>query len=197
MAVPPPSSPEKMALRRRLRASRAAHVSELERAGLRPDVEAEAAQRVLARIPAGASVAVYHAFKNELDPASLAGLLTANGHSLALPHIAPDGVTMRFLSWVPGDPLASTAFGILQPVTGQDVAPAVVLTPLVGFDRQGGRIGQGAGHYDRAFAALPGAVRIGYAWSVQEIDAVPHDPWDVRLHAIATEREWISISTAA
>jgi 5-formyltetrahydrofolate cyclo-ligase len=160
-------------------------------------VEAGAALRVLAHIPAGASVAVYHAYRSELDPAPLAGLLAANGHALALPHIAPDGVTLRFLRWLPGDPLAQTPFGVLQPVAGPDVAPSVVLTPLLGFDRAGGRLGQGAGHYDRAFAAMPGAIRIGYAWSVQEVDAVPHDPWDVRLHAIATEREWIGITTTA
>ena len=48
-------------------------------------------------------------------------------------------------------------------------------------------------YYDRAFAALPGARRIGYAWSVQEVQLVPLDPWDVPLHAVATEREWIAI----
>jgi 5-formyltetrahydrofolate cyclo-ligase len=27
---------------------------------------------------------------------------------------------------------------------------------------------------------------------VQEVDAVPDDPWDVPLHAVLTEREWIA-----
>jgi 5-formyltetrahydrofolate cyclo-ligase len=72
-------------------------------------------------------------------------------------------------------------------------APDLIITPLTGFDRMGSRIGYGAGHYDRAFQQYPGAHRIGLAWAIQEVELVPHDPWDVRLHAIVTEREFIPI----
>ena len=37
------------------------------------------------------------------------------------------------------------------------------------------------------------AIRIGIAWSVQQLPPITPDPWDVPLHAIATEQEWISI----
>jgi 5-formyltetrahydrofolate cyclo-ligase len=81
-----------------------------------------------------------------------------------------------------------------QPLSSaRECAPDLIVAPLTGFDRQGGRIGYGAGHYDRAFQRYPGAHRIGFAWAIQEVAAVPHDPWDVRLHAIATEREFIRI----
>ncbi|WP_294395216.1 5-formyltetrahydrofolate cyclo-ligase [uncultured Sphingomonas sp.] len=193
MAVPPPSPDltDKQALRATLRRGRAAFVAGLGDA--RPAAEAALAGRLLERIPPGATVALYQALPDEPDPAPLAGLLAAEGHRLALPHVAADKVTMRFLAWQPGDPLAKGGFGILQPIGTDAVAPAVIVTPLVGFDRAGGRIGQGAGHYDRAFAALPGAIRVGYAWSVQEQASVPHDPWDVPLHAVATEAEWIGV----
>ena len=36
------------------------------------------------------------------------------------------------------------------------------------------------------------AMRIGIAWSVQEVDTLPADAWDVPLHAIVTEQEWIA-----
>ena len=36
-------------------------------------------------------------------------------------------------------------------------APDLIITPLLGFDRAGRRIGYGAGHYDRAFQRFPGA----------------------------------------
>lgn len=84
-------------------------------------------------------------------------------------------------------------FGIQQPSAGSPVlTPDIILTPLVAFDRAGRRLGQGAAYYDRAFAALPEAWRVGVAWSVQETECVPVDPWDVPLHAIATEKEWIT-----
>jgi 5-formyltetrahydrofolate cyclo-ligase len=196
MAVPPPSPDDKPALRATLRQARSAYLARMGD-DKRADAEAAAAGHVLDHITTpGITVAVYRAFGSEIDPAPLAGILAARGLGLALPHVATDGITMRFVAWDPGDPLVRTPFGILQPAAGREVAPTIVLTPLVGFDRSGGRVGQGAGHYDRAFAALPGAIRIGYAWSVQEVPHVPHDPWDVRLHAIATEKEWIAVEPA-
>ena len=201
MAVPPPSplsaDPAKPAVRARLRAARRGFV-----AGLRQDDRlaaalGTAAERVAAHVPAGASVALYSAFGDEIDPAPLAALLAARGHRLALPHVGADGTTLRFLHWSPDAALIGGRYGLMQPdEKSEEIAPTMILTPLVGFDRLGGRIGQGAGFYDRAFAALPGAVRIGFAWSVQELDCVPLDPWDVPLHGVATEAEWIVIGDA-
>ena len=99
-----------------------------------------------------------------------------------------------FLDWAADTTLVEGPFGLRQPAAHHAARiPDVVLTPLVGFDRRGNRLGQGAGHYDRAFAAFPAAQRIGIAWSVQETDQLTPDPWDVPLHWIATEREWIAI----
>jgi 5-formyltetrahydrofolate cyclo-ligase len=198
MAVPPPSpfaaSDAKPALRRTLRRARAAFVARLTREGRIDDALAAAADHAAAHVPPGASVALYHAFGTEIDPTPLAALLAARGIALALPHVSADHATMRFLAWHPASPLAAGAFGLSQPdERAAPIAPTVIVTPLVGFDRAGGRIGQGGGFYDRAFAALPGAIRIGYAWSAQEADEIPRDPWDVPLHAIATEKEWILI----
>jgi 5-formyltetrahydrofolate cyclo-ligase len=194
MAVPPPVL-DKPGLRAHLRDARAEHVAALAASSRLLEETERAAAQVVARLPEGAAVALYHPLADELSPAPLTAILRTRGHRLALPHVEADRVTMTFRAWVPGEELERAPFGLWQP-TGQVLIPAVVLTPLIGFDRQGGRIGQGAGHYDRAFAALPGALRIGYAWSVQEVERVPHDPWDVALHAIATEREWISVGSA-
>lgn len=201
MAVPPLSPSEilaaKQAVRARLRALRRDHAALLRRQGRYDAAIAALADRLLEHAPAGASIALYRAFGDEIDPAPLAPLLAARGHDLALPHVAADRTTMRFLAWHPDQPLVTGAFGLHQPHEDNDeIAPAMIVTPLVGFDRHGGRIGQGAGFYDRAFARLPGAVRIGMAWSVQEIATLPLDPWDVPLHAIATEQEWIAIGGA-
>ncbi|MFX8156775.1 hypothetical protein ABTL03_20005 [Acinetobacter baumannii] len=32
---------------------------------------------------------------------------------------------------------------------------------------------------------------MGIAWSIQQVPQVPVDPWDVPLHAILTETDWI------
>lgn len=140
-----------------------------------------------------AIVASYVPIGSEADPGPLERAALAGGCRLALPHVIDRATPLRFLAWDPEASLTPGPFGLRQPAAhGEEVVPDVVLTPLVAFDRRLNRIGQGAGHYDRAFAALPAATRIGIAWSVQELESVPADPWDAPLHAIATELEWIT-----
>jgi 5-formyltetrahydrofolate cyclo-ligase len=193
MAVPPPlPDPAKIALRAELRARRTAHVAAIGMEAAGAAAEA-AADNLLPHIPAGATVSLYLAMHDELDPAPLLDALHARGHSIALPTLI-DRTTMRFLAWAPGEPIEHGPMNLRQPrADAPERAPDLIVTPLTGFDRRGGRIGYGAGHYDRAFQRYPGAHRIGFAWAMQEIEAVPHDPWDVRLHAIATEKGFIRI----
>ncbi|WOK37183.1 5-formyltetrahydrofolate cyclo-ligase [Sphingomonas sp. C3-2] len=137
-------------------------------------------------------IAGYIPIQNEADPLPLLACAAAQGHATALPHITTRTAPMRFLYWKPGTALATGPMGLSQPAEGTaETAPDIIITPLVGFDRRLHRIGYGAGFYDRAFAEFPHAKRIGLAWSVQEVDAVPNDPWDMQLDAVWTEREWI------
>ncbi len=145
------------------------------------------------RLTEGTVVASYIAVGGEVDPTPFAQAALTAGCRLALPHLADRSEPLRFLAW-PGDAvLVPGPFGLRQPPADlPELAPDIILTPLVGFDRSGNRIGQGAGHYDRAFAEHPNAWRVGLAWSVQEVGALPADPWDIPLHAIATEKDWIT-----
>ena len=113
--------------------------------------------------------------------------------AMALPHHEARIETMDFRRWRPGDPLAQGPWSTRQPAddAAAVVVPDLILCPLVGFDRRGGRIGQGGGHYDRYFARHPESLRIGVGWSVQEIDAVPSEPTDIALDAVLTEQELI------
>jgi 5-formyltetrahydrofolate cyclo-ligase len=172
---------DKAQLRRHLRAARAAAPS-------RPIVPPPA---FLTRLTPGLVVASYHPVGHEADPTPLADAARAAGCILALPHVVDRATPLRFLR-CDGAPLAPGPFGLSQPAPDTaEVAPDIILTPLVGFDRRGHRLGQGAGHYDRAFAAHPDAWRVGVALSVQEVERLPNDPWDVPLHAVVTEKEWI------
>ena len=193
MAVPPPSSdPAKVALRALLRARRTAHVAAIGAQAAEAAAQAAAAL-LLPHIPEGAAVSLYLAMHDELDPGPLLAALHARGHDIALPTLI-DRTTMRFLAWAPGDTTEHGPMGLLQPLpSAPELAPDLIVTPLTGFDRHGGRIGYGAGHYDRAFQRYPGAHRIGFAWAMQEVEHVPRDPWDVPLHAVVTEKEFVRI----
>ena len=183
MAEPPAG---KRALRAAARAARDAFAA-------RPHLPVLLSPDFEALLRPGAVVASYVPIGSEADPSPLERAALAHGCRLALPHVVDRATPLRFLAWHPEAALTPGPYGLRQPAGHPDaLTPDVVLTPLVAFDRRGNRIGQGAGHYDRAFAAFPRARRIGIAWSVQELDAIAADPWDVPLHAIATERDWIA-----
>jgi 5-formyltetrahydrofolate cyclo-ligase len=146
-----------------------------------------------ARLRSGITITSYVPIGSEADPAPIVAAALQAGCTLALPRVVARDRPMRFLAWSPGDPLVPGQFGLRQPAeTAFECTPDIILTPLVGFDRRGNRLGQGAGYYDRAFARFPHAWRIGVALGVQEVESVPTDAWDVPLHAIVTEQEWIT-----
>ena len=130
----------------------------------------------------------YVAWGDESDILSM----LADHPPLALPHHAARVDTMDFRRWAPGETLIKGPWSTQQPADAAEaVVPGLIFCPLVGFDRRGGRLGQGGGHYDRYFARYPAIRRIGIGWSVQEIDAVPAEPTDIVLDAILTEQEFI------
>ena len=183
MAVPPPRLmiQEKLALRAHLRAERDRFALESSSAILAPPEFA-------ARLEPGMIVSTYIAIGSEADPGQLAAAAAGAGCILALPHVTDRAAPMRFLAWGFGDPLVTGPLGLRQPdATCEEVAPDVIVTPLLGFDARLNRLGQGAAFYDRAFARYGDAWRVGVAWSVQQVPAIPADIWDVPLHAVITE----------
>lgn len=182
----------KARLRRELRAARRDFVT------ARPPVAAfaDAPPALAALLARSNAVAVYIAMADEADPAAIASLARAAGCAICLPRVEPDGV-MRFAAWDgSGDSLIPGQLAIPEPRADAPlISPELIVAPLLGFDRTMGRIGQGKGYYDRAFACHPNAFRLGLAWSIQEVADLPMDPWDVRLHAVLTEREWIGATS--
>ncbi len=140
------------------------------------------------------NVAGYWPVASEANPIALLKTAQEAGCIAALPYIAHRAAPMIFLKWAQGDVLEDAAFAMQQPAATQPaIIPQIVLIPLIAFDRAGGRIGQGGGHYDRALSLLPSVVKIGVAWSVQEVEDTQADPWDIPMDFIVTEREWIEI----
>ena len=83
----------------------------------------------------------------------------------------------------PGAPVAGETVEISTPV------PDLIIVPLLGFGPEGGRLGCGGGYYDRMFARpdCAHATRLGLAFSMQRLDELPREPWDIPLQGICTE----------
>jgi len=143
-------------------------------------------------LPVGTAVAGYRAIRDEIDPEPALIALQERGFRLALPVSLDKGVSLEFRAWRPGDPLSADRLGVPAPEgTAKAVSPALILVPLLAFDRRGFRLGYGAGCYDRTLAALRAARRVwalGLAFAVQEIECVPAAPHDSRLDGVITER---------
>ena len=72
----------------------------------------------------------------------------------------------------------------------------LLFIPLLGFDARGFRLGMGGGYYDASLAYLKRFHHwrrprvVGVAFSVQEVERLPNDPWDIPLDAVLTEQEY-------
>lgn len=139
-------------------------------------------------------VAGYWPLGGEIDPRPLMAHLAAAGAVIALPRMLARAAPPVFLEWKFEDPLEADAFGVLAPLrSAAMVAPALILVPLLGFDRLGGRLGQGGGHYDRVLAQMRigKVVAMGLAFAGQEMPVIPLEPHDQRLDWVITECEAI------
>ncbi len=156
-------------------------------AGLDPEAAGRAAEHVAA-LPRGDPVAVYRAIGSELDMDALSLALAGQGRTLCLPVVLEPDAPMIFRRWSPGEPLELDQAGVPAPLPlAETVTPELILTPLLAFDLHGGRLGQGGGYYDRTFAALPDAIRIGFAYAGQQVEDLPLEGHDIRLHGVLTE----------
>lgn len=86
----------------------------------------------------------------------------------------------------------SDSYGIREPVPQCPVVRLeeidAALVPGMAWDRRGGRLGRGAGYYDRVFSDPRWrAFRCGLLFAVQEVPRVPVEPHDVPLEAVVTE----------
>lgn len=151
----------------------------------------------------GRRFAFFIASDGEIDPGPLLSLALAAGKSCFLPVLHPLRLNrLHFARYTPDTPLSPNRFGIPEPPLKRNVlAPAwsldAIFMPLVGFDRQGHRLGMGGGFYDRTLAFTrhwPRAVPrlVGLAHHIQEVASLPAQPWDIPLHAIVTDRGVIS-----
>jgi len=172
------------------------------RNALPADQRAEAAEAIAARpfpvsVALGLVVSGFMPLKSEINPLPLMRKLSDRGASLALPVIDARGKPLIMRAFAFGDALNSGQWGIREPKpSAVQVVPDIMLVPLLAFDRDGKRIGYGAGYYDMTiakFRAIKPVLTVGIAFAAQEIADVPVTERDARLDLVLTERETIDL----
>ncbi|WP_245792351.1 5-formyltetrahydrofolate cyclo-ligase [Teredinibacter waterburyi] len=194
----PTSTVQRSSLRKQLRAERRALSVSQQAASSLSLLAQLRRQRVIQNAN---TIALYFACDGEISPHLFARWALRHNKILCFPCVnaCQQMVFRRFMG---ANKLIRNRFNILQPHPSGAAVPAanidVVLMPLVGFDRSGNRLGMGGGFYDRYFAykrrrphARP--YLIGLAHSLQEIESLEGENWDIPLDAIATESDFLKI----
>lgn len=162
---------------------------------------------LLGRLDAAAprTVAVYAAIGSEVDPAVFAAEAAGHGWQVAYPCMlsaadaAACGQRMCMRAVTAGDvgtapfiahPTRTFAATDIDsdrfPIVAADML-AMIIVPLVAFDRTGARLGYGGGCYDRYLPTVSASCQIvGIAFDEQRIDHVPTDVHDLPLPNIVS-----------
>lgn len=137
-------------------------------------------------------IMTYLSLPHEVDTTAL--ILTAwqQGKTVAVPkvswqqrHMIP--VEIKSLE----TDLQTDDHGLRNPTGGSPVPfdeINLVITPGLGYDKEGNRLGRGGSYYDNFFTQNKiTAKRWGVAFGEQLCDEIPHDEKDVPVHAVVTE----------
>lgn len=141
-------------------------------------------------------VAFYYPTRGEVDPTPLMQHAWKAKKICYLPVCHPSQPEpLWFIRHNSYEPLIENRYGILEPEPNPDKICKphlldLVITPLVGFDPQGNRLGSGKGYYDKTFAYLRDGSHhqkpqlIGLAYSFQEIPQLDPQSWDIPLNRV-------------
>ncbi len=145
----------------------------------------------LRRVRAAHHVAVYLPLAHELDTRPLIRDLLRRGTQVYAPFV-DWRKRMHFAALTRLTHLRKDSLGLAAPMASRSRRSPrrldLIILPLLGFDACGHRLGMGAGYYDRSLAFQRVGSRpwrVGYAYPQQQIAALPAEPWDVRLDAVA------------
>lgn len=148
------------------------------------------------------NIAFYISNDNELNLQPLIEHCLSNSINCYLPILNQQH--LDFVIYNEHSEFTHNKYKIPEPVAKYDsdyISPEeldLVFLPLVAFNKNGQRLGMGGGFYDRTFAFLQNSVNnknkpilIGIAYNLQCINSMPNDPWDIKIHGVATENEFI------
>lgn len=182
-------------LRSQLRAQRAAITTPMEERAHRL-ADTVMAHPAIVMLEPGAWVTCYSSYRDEPPTKVLLQRLCDAGFEVAVPAVHGENLHWHDVTGEIDDPKAWTRdeYGIPRPTTPEIATSAselmalgirVVITPGLGMERTGARIGQGGGFYDRFFSHLPryadggpfrlGVTHIGGVLPNGTIELAPHD----------------------
>ena len=147
-------------------------------------------------------LALYAAFKNEARTDRVFAQARRDGKQVLFPRMRGRGPEMDFCLVQDPAEMVLYRLGFREPPASAPVVAVeridLMLLPGLAFDRQGFRLGFGAGCYDRALPRLrPEAWTCGAAYSFQVVEQLPRAAHDVPVKLLVTEGGFVPVSLRA
>ena len=138
------------------------------------------------------TVLFYASFRGEVDTFELMRYFLSKGGTAILPRVNDDRKGMTLFEIKSPAELAPGYFGVPEPpvsadLVGDKAAPDLIIVPGVAFDGECNRLGYGKGFYDKLLRQK-GCAAVALAYEEQIAAAVPHEPHDVRMDMIITDK---------
>lgn len=136
----------------------------------------------------GMTISAWWPIKAELNLRHWLESLAGQGARAALPLVVKPAMPLVFRVWTPDTRMERGFWNIPVPAEGDEVVPDITLSPIVGWDAAGYRLGYGGGYFDRTLAALsPRPLAIGIGLDAARIATIFPQPHDIAMSAIITE----------
>ena len=156
------------------------------------EMSARICERVIAlpEYHAARRIFCYHSLPMEVQTGGLIREILRAGKELYLPVTGADN-NMTAIRLRDPEKVHKGAFRVMEPDGDEAIDPSeldLILTPGLAFDRAGGRIGYGAGCFDRFLPQCRGPI-VALALEMQLVDHVPMQPHDVSVDLVVTEKK--------
>ena len=147
------------------------------------------------------NIFIYISYDSEINTREIINKAFKDGKKIYVPRTEFETRLMDAVEITSFDNLIKSSYGILEP--SKEVLQInpneldLIVVPGVAFDRNGGRMGYGAGFYDRYFKKInkdniKRIVKLALAYDFQVLEKVPMSVQDVPVDFIITEKEFIS-----
>ena len=141
---------------------------------------------------AAKTIMLYLAMPDEPHLDKVISHALAAGKTICVPHMRKVCGLMDAAVITNLDDLVVGQYNLLtpNPATLKLLEPGeldLIIVPGVAFDKEGRRLGMGAGYYDRFLLKAAKAELIGAAWAAQILEKVPTDEHDRPVNYLVTE----------